>query len=265
MRSLLLSLAIAFLLSLSASAQDRWEYQIGYGCNRESLSVGQGTVSLASLGEQGWELVSVTRNDTSCEHYFKRPLAPGAVASSPPKSSPPAAPQCNLTLAESPAVRGLRLGMTPDQVAAIFPNPAFAVEIKRRSLVPAEENLGGFTVGASRSEYKDLETTMPGIAGFGVGFFDGKANYYEVAYENDNRANWTLENWLEKVIGAYHLPNLAFWKGINTGYAASLKCAGFEVNVTKNLTVRVSGPSIKEEVQRRQDARSAKFRETLKP
>jgi hypothetical protein len=101
--------------------QQQWEYKIIDFCRAESQQT-----DLQKLGEEGWELVSTDppaslgEGSRSCKiYYFKRPKRYGTPV---PPAAKPEIPKCSLGLAQAPSFRGLRLGMSTDEVTALFPN-----------------------------------------------------------------------------------------------------------------------------------------------
>src|SRR5262245_27549510 len=88
---------------------------------------------LNHYAKDGWEVAAagVWANDSGSSYWviLKRsrshPLfgtqTAGMPRIEPPPPPPPPKPTCKLTLAQAPLIRGLRLGMTSDELFAIFP------------------------------------------------------------------------------------------------------------------------------------------------
>src|SRR6266576_964960 len=65
-------------------------------------------------------------------------------------------PTCQLTLAGAPDIKGLRLGMTPEQVLALFPGSNEDPEIRSRlSQPPSQFGVSSFLVRPDKYASKD--------------------------------------------------------------------------------------------------------------
>src|SRR5262249_9447969 len=96
-----------------------WEYRQLYTDPSDEL--------LNHYAKNGWEIVTAFTVNNTFRVILKRsrshPLF-GTKTESAPTPQPPAPPQkptCKLTLAQARVIRGLRLGMTSDELFAIFP------------------------------------------------------------------------------------------------------------------------------------------------
>src|SRR5215510_15894366 len=105
---------IIFFISITAAGQsypEQWEYRVT-GCYSEP--------ELNIYGAEGWELVSIKMDsNNNCNYIFKRPK--GVVVRINPPPPPPKTPSCNLSMAQSPVIYGLRLGMSSDELLELFP------------------------------------------------------------------------------------------------------------------------------------------------
>jgi hypothetical protein len=93
--------------------------------------------------------------------------------------------KCKLTLAQAPVIRGLRFGMTSDELFTIFP-PNEREEIDRtqqlnRAQLPPNYGFTKFQFFTSRSVTKDRFT---GVSNLYLGLLDRKVVYIGVEYSN---------------------------------------------------------------------------------
>src|SRR5207245_6596988 len=97
-------------------------------------------------------------------------------------TSQPAQSRCSLTEATSPSVRGLRLGMTAEQVIALFPGSAKNKEMKA-ALDKAKSTTGSETVylsfDPSTSTNKEKFAEVGSIS---VGLYKARVKGLEVEY-----------------------------------------------------------------------------------
>lgn len=134
----------------------------------------------------------------------------------------PGASECKLTLAKAPVIRGLRLGMTVNEVLAVFPG-AEKDEALRQSLSRGSFGLTGFSVDPSKYGSKDR---FAGVNSVHFGFLDGDLNSFSVMYNGPEFSS--NEQFISRIVGPLNLPGIEFWKG------SGLNCEGFA------LTVRIS-------------------------
>ena len=97
--------------------QQKWEYKIVNSCDPKD----RGT-DIQQLGEEGWELVATDlAGENQCAtRYFKRPKGSGSKQATKQPSQQSTAPQCSVPLDKAPPIRGLRLGMSVDELLSIF-------------------------------------------------------------------------------------------------------------------------------------------------
>jgi Domain of unknown function (DUF4177) len=110
--------APAALAQQNANRPQKWEYKVVNYCDPENQGINELEI-IQYLGEEGWELVSADTRQvgetTRCPvHYFKRP---GSVES---KQITKRQPQCSVPLDRTPSIRGLRLGMSADELLSLL-------------------------------------------------------------------------------------------------------------------------------------------------
>ena len=208
----------------------RWEYKT-ISCN---------DTELAKSGEEGWELVT-TRTDTgSCYQYLLKRLKP---ANAPkyvdPQAAPPKkenAPACKLTAAQALTIRGLRLGMTVDELLELFPgaNPS---DLKGKvEQAKSSPSFGRSEYSFPGTQHKDRLESLS----FHVGLFDGRVSHFQIYYKFNNRTEpeliYNREQLIEKLSASFMLPSDAKWQEV--GYAElRLVCQGFTLQVNYQSSI----------------------------
>ncbi|MBL8208020.1 MAG: hypothetical protein JNM09_27550, partial [Blastocatellia bacterium] len=213
-QSCLFTLGLSFLFTSILFAQSkqppaqRWEYKTVYNVSEADLD---------KLGDEGWELVASAFNPGPNSLYYtlKRPKsadAPKYVEPAKRPAPPPHTPACNLSLTQAPIIRGLRLGMSVDDLIELFPG-ANPNEFKGKVEQAKEEpSLGHLYFGFSGTQHKDrLEGQN-----FTVNLFDGKVTSFRVQYLFANQTQtgqiFDAEKFRDKLIEIFNLPAKAYWQ-----------------------------------------------------
>jgi len=140
----------------------------------------------------------------------------------------PAQSKCPATEADSPSVRGVRLGMTLDQVLALFP-----AAIKRKEAKPVIEKAkaanSGETVYISFDPATDSgKQQFVGVDAVSVGTYKGRVVDFSVQYLGPTWKN--IDDWIGKLSEAFNLPLAQEWlAGQNESPNKVLKCGGIEI------------------------------------
>ena len=139
----------------------------------------------------------------------------------------PAQSRCSLTEANSPSVRGLRLGMTADQVIALFPGSAKNKEMKA-ALDKARSTTGSETVYLSfDSSTSANKEKFADVGGISVGFYKARVKDLNVEYVGPT---WTVDEWVAKLSETFKLPGSEAWvAGPSENPNKVLKCNGIEI------------------------------------
>ena len=143
-------------------------------------------------------------------------------------TSQPAQPRCSLTEANSPSVRGLRLGMTAEQVIALFPGSAKNKDMKPL-LDKAKSTTGSETVYLSfDSSTSANKEKFADVASISVGFYKARVKDLDVDYVG---TSWTnVDEWVAKLSETFKLPGLEAWVvGPSENPNKVLKCNGIEI------------------------------------
>jgi len=140
------------------------------------------------------------------------------------KPEPPKT-KCNLTLSESPELRGLRLGMTQATVLARFPGVTiekpdrFGLARMRLSIFDTTSLIkgatrdkavqpditGGEAEGSAFVLYSFRFPTLKGVRRLQLRFIDGRLSHIQVAY--DDAIKWeSIDQFVDTVAGSLKLP-----------------------------------------------------------
>jgi hypothetical protein len=139
----------------------------------------------------------------------------------------PGVSPCTLDVAQAPAIRGVKLGMTVDELLAVFPGSAENQQIKR-SLAEAE---GNPRFGAAFFSISPTGERFAGISNYAVQAFDRRIVGLYVAYEGPpNGPRWTnVDDLAEKFVESFKLPSTANWLLDRSDIRRGLQCHGFQV------------------------------------
>jgi hypothetical protein len=247
-------LAPAALAQQKTSQPQQWEYKIVKTCDPKDRGV-----DIQQLGEEGWELVIsdlVGENDCATR-YFKRPkgLAYKQVVKAPPQ--PPTAPQCALPLDKAPVIRGLRLGMTAEDILQFFStnsSKAKAQDALKNAGAAPNYGLASFYLLPSPNDSKEVQEKFSGISYLNFKALDGLVVEISVSYRFDNASSWwTQDEWIAKLSNAFDLPGPNNWVWSNATNQRMLKCKEFEVgaNVQNILNMTVTDPTHRQVMEQR--------------
>jgi len=223
---------LAFYCSATYGQSAEWEYK---QLSRPSDEL------LNHYAKNGWEIAATAGGGGDSNSFFKvflkrsksHPLFGTQTTEMPkPEPPPPPKPTCKLTLAQAPVIRGLRLGMTSDELFAIFPaneREEFdrAQQLKSAELPP---NYGytSFQFNLSRYATKDRFT---GISDLSFRLFDRKVVSIYANYSNTPQFD-RQGQLMEIITGQFGLPEFKDWPGYNEYWnSPSLSCEGFRFQV----------------------------------
>lgn len=176
-----------------------------------------------------------------------------------------AADECKVTVAKSPAIRGLHLGMTIDQAVAAVPGAENDEEIRRQL---SNTRFGRTGTSIALSKYLPQEK-FTGVSAVQLSFLDGKLTSLVVVYQGPE---WkSVNQFLEKVSEGLRLPGSAAWQpgaALANGYKR-LKCDGFEaiayVSGGSNNSIALATLGTDEIVREREEAPKEQARRAFKP
>jgi hypothetical protein len=136
---------------------------------------------------------------------------------------------CSLTLAAAPAIGGLKVGMTKEDVLAAFPGAKEDQEV--RALLNKPANKFGTSEMSLRPEKFGRKDQLPGIDLFTLTFLDNSLLTEHVKYNGPEYPD--VDKFVTAFLEGKTLPALAAWEaypGLDT-QLKTLRCSEFEVQV----------------------------------
>lgn len=179
----------------------------------------------------------------------------------------PAQSRCSLTEANSPDVRGVRLGMSLDQLLVLFPGSSKRKEMKE-AIERAKAAAGSEAVYLTFDPAMDASgDRFDGVDSVSAGIYKGRVMDINVLYVGPT---WrTIDEWVAKLSEAYHLPGVQEWvTGPNETPNRILKCGGIEIEAAiqgGGGSIRVRNPEPLKGTQERTVAEEERRRRTFKP
>jgi hypothetical protein len=146
-----------------------------------------------------------------------------------PKDSPTQKVLCTLHKDQGPEIGGLRLGLTVDQVLALFPGSKEDAELRPAiAKPPSPFGVSTFMIKPDRYATK---AKFDGIREIVLTFLDGRVSGFSANYLS---GNWKhVDEFVTKFTTGSNLPPVESWEaypGLDT-QQKSLKCDGFEVTL----------------------------------
>lgn len=138
-------------------------------------------------------------------------------------------PKCQLTLAGVPDVKGLRLGMTTEEVLALFPGSKEDAEVSSEvSRPPGQFGVSSFLIRPEKYESKDK---FAGITQITFTFLDGRVSTFHVGHNGPEYSH--VDKFVAKFVEGTDLPAADQWEayvGLDNSLKI-LKCTDFEIRV----------------------------------
>jgi len=170
---------------------------------------------------------------------------------------------CNLAREKAPAIRGVKLGLTANEIHTLLPGMR---EDYKDVLVNAQKfpDFGAASLTASVVD-KDIE-------GFNFRLFDDHVVQYNVFYRGPSSVPrgpyWpNADDLIARFADSYHLPGPASW--IAEAGARVLRCKGFEVRVNTpngaSIVVEEPGSPWVAEQKKRREAFEEQLRRDFRP
>jgi hypothetical protein len=137
---------------------------------------------------------------------------------------------CTLKLAGAPVINGLHLGMTPDEVLALFPGSKEDPEVRTNlSRPPRQFGVSSFLIRPAKYQSGDK---FIGIGQITFTLLDGRVSTFYLGYNGPQYSH--VDQFVEKLIGGSNFPPLNQWEGY-VGMDTTLKelkCSEFEIKVS---------------------------------
>jgi hypothetical protein len=180
---------------------------------------------------------------------------------------------CSLKLPQSPAVRGVKLGMKTEDLLAMFPGSTDRGDIQHvlSKEVEGYPHWGVVTIQIGPGQYS-TKARFEGIASYIFLLVDGRVGEYQVQYTPPPFGpKWLRpDDFIARLATAYELPSPANWTTDPNIFAVkTLKCDGFQLkastmNLQGVLTVSMTETSWMTQRQR-QEAFEENIRRGFKP
>lgn len=179
----------------------------------------------------------------------------------------PAQTRCNLTDATAPSVRGLRLGMTTQQLLALFPGITKKKEMKD-AIEKAKSATGIEAVYLGFEPATDGDAQQfAGVESVSAGLYKARVVDFSVQYSG---ATWrAIDEWVAKVSEALKLPGKDEWAtGWNEHPNKVLRCDGIEIEAGiqgGGASIRVTNTGYFKAIEEQGKAAEEKKRRDSKP
>jgi hypothetical protein len=155
-------------------------------------------------------------------------LPVGSAANPAPSSAVPQEPACKLALAEAPVVNRIKLGMTVDEVLALFPGSKGDAEVT--AALAKTGTFGNRSLPITPSKYGN-SPDFKNINRISFSLLDGRVSSFTINY---NGPQWPdVDKFVDKFLEGRNLPATAQWEpyaGLET-QMKTLTCTGFSIRV----------------------------------
>jgi hypothetical protein len=168
--------------------------------------------------------------------------------------------ECKLKLAQAPAIRGIRLGMSVEEVLAQIPGSEADSNLLANL---SRDYFGSRKVSVRPGSYSTSKEKFAGINAIDLHFLDGRLLSFHVQYSGPE---WSSrEQFAARVAEVLNLPNVAAWKEIPNG-ALALTCDGFEISTQPSLIgMRDTRVDVTGVIHEREEVPKEKARRAFKP
>lgn len=178
----------------------------------------------------------------------------------------PAQSNCTLTAANAPTIRGIRLGLSLQQLIALFPASGKRKEL-RDALDRARATASNDTVYLLFEPNSDGGERFAGIDSIAVGVHKGQVVDFSILYGGPT---WrTVDEWVEKLAETLGLPRSQAWAiGPNENPNKILKCKGVEIEAGiqgGGGSIRVRNMEYDKGIEDRRESGEEKKRKEFKP
>lgn len=172
--------------------------------------------------------------------------------------------ECKLTQAQAPALRGIRLGMSVDQVLAQIPGSEADSDLLARL---SRDRFGSRYANVLPGRYATSREKFAGIEGLNLTFLDGRLVSFLIYYQGTEWSN--REQFAARVAEALNLPGVGAWKPSSDVLAVA--CEGFEISVQTSppngaqIAIKDTTVDVSKVVHDREEVPKEKARRAFKP
>ncbi|MEK6409105.1 MAG: hypothetical protein AABN34_19450 [Acidobacteriota bacterium] len=180
--------------------------------------------------------------------------------------------KCSLTKDNSPSVRGLRLGMSTEQLLALFPGSATRWAKEPKTMRDARERAMAATSNETAYLSFDPATDaakepFAGVDSVSAGLYSGRVIDFSVLYLDATFR--TIDEWVAKLSETFKLPGAQDWVvGSSENPHRVLKCAGIEIEAAiqgGSASIRLRNTDVFKAMQEFTTAAEEKKRREIKP
>lgn len=181
--------------------------------------------------------------------------------------------KCELTATQAPALRGIRLQMSADELLALFPGSSDDSNIKGRLDYAVKAPFYGVADISFQPDKYTTKAQFEGINDINVRLFDNRVTQIYVSYGNGDAPPWNhVDEMIMRVSEAFRLPSVENWLPVSSTDSKTLQCSGFTVQVyairqenacCSSLNLKMQG--IEEKVTERKKATIEKAKRDFKP
>jgi hypothetical protein len=249
-----------------------WEFKQLYNPSDEFLNRhakdGWEVAAAAGVGGETGRYHVVILKRSNSHPLFGTPTSNVLIPASPPAFQKS---KCKLTLAQAPVIRGFRLGMTSDEVFAIFPANEREQSDRAQQLKSAELPLNyGYTSFQFTPSNYATKDRFTGVSFLTIGLFDRKVVYISASYSNTPQFDRIGQS-MEIITRQFGLPEFKAWPGYSEYFETwnnpSLSCDGFAFQVyvsDGSIVINLSDPAYKKIVDERKKTDLSKKLEEFK-
>jgi hypothetical protein len=190
----------------------------------------------------------------------------------PAASQQPNERKCNLSESNAPAIRGIRLGMSVDQLLDLFPGSRDRAGV-RQALDAAKSPKGydSAKLDFDLSQYPNLDG-FAGVSTVRITTYKNQVRAFRVDYKpqytDAAQPYWeTVDQWIAKLSEAFGLPEAKDWIPNGDRYKI-LKCNEFEIeasNLNGAGAISLRNTRFGSELQKRVQAEADGKRKAFKP
>jgi hypothetical protein len=194
------------------------------------------------------------------------------------QNQPENTPVCSLSLSQAPVIRGIRLGMKPDEWLKLFPGSAQDEKIKAILDQPPLYPDYGFNLvtfgfpSSSSSQFPYLpREEFRGVNYVTLRLLDNQIAIFDVLYMPlpGGGNPWDDISQLATIFSrAFNLPDISAWKKEGS-QRATLQCSGFELRLDidsgQPRAQLISKPKVEQVIEQRREADKQKGRAAFKP
>ena len=173
--------------------------------------------------------------------------------------------ECKLTLAQAPAIRGIRLGMSVDQVLAQIPGSEADSDLLARL---SRDYFGYLSTFVAPGNYVTSKEKFAGVSSIDLGFLDGRLSSFSIHYDGPE---WkSNEQFVVRLAEVLNLPGVGSWKPSNN-FGLAIACDGFEISVQTpgpkdaRIAMKDMKVDISKVVHEREEVPKEKARRAFKP